>query len=235
MKRYLIFLMILLILFGACATEDSGADSDQDFDDPKDEEDNYRTGGDGLVEIENMYSYEYVISKTYLRMTGEVRNIGDKPVSFVDVEFVYKDSEGNPKSTNPTGVILLLKPGQKAPFYYVTDDFSSKDVDARVVELRMGDAGVYDNEYALDDPFEVVESFLTPGAYTKVNGKIKNTALGPVTGHAGITYYNSEGKVIEIGTDTFYNVPAGEIVPLGSTVSTGDEVAASYSIDFTYQ
>lgn len=122
MKKYLLFLLILLISGWGC-----GAPND-----------------DGTVSLDGPI-LESVDRDGNLEFNGAVINNGDEPVRSIYVVIILKDQEGNIIEANSNSVFeegtgYLLFPGERA-FFSVTLEADSLGVMSKEVEIYYEDEG----------------------------------------------------------------------------------------------
>lgn len=170
-----------------------------------------------------------------MHIFGEVTNKGNVPVKFVDVKMTYKNSKGELAESTHLAGLEHLSPGEKAPFSLTAGKgLKPEGITAEVVDYKVS------GEFY--KPIKVIDSSIKfiPGGYTAVRAKAFNSgtnSVGLVT--AIITFYNGDGKVVEIAVDPLVKngrttLMAGDEVSISATVNTDPEKVANYAIAFSY-
>jgi hypothetical protein len=147
----------------------------------------------GNVEI--LSSSGYLDAQGYYRVVGEIKNVGDEAVAFVQVTVTYSDSENNNFTTRSNlSMLNVILPGRKSPFEVFLYDISqSSVVESYVLSLTFSPA----NSKPLGLEITANSSFTDGQGYFHIIGNITNTGTEIAMGlDFAVTYYDDTDWVV---------------------------------------
>lgn len=181
------------------------------------------------TQVEVLTHSSYIDGDGWFNIVGEVENVGDQPVEYVEIQATFYNSSNGIIETffNYTfSELSIILPERKSPFLLTLWDQSlSSNIDHYSLSVTFSATD------SMPESLRILSnsSYYDIGGGLNIVGEVENTASeGATYVYVIATCYDEYGTVINLGSNSTTDIEAHQQAPFSITISDNNPESVSY-------